>query len=74
MNWCEAAETDEECAGSLSIQDLPELPRRGAAFWSEPFMGVCVVGVPRRSFHGAFFPWFWGRFSWIFMDFRPEGL
>ena len=30
---------------SVSINDLPELPRRGAAFWSEPFMGICVVGV-----------------------------
>ncbi|CAE7322399.1 unnamed protein product [Symbiodinium sp. CCMP2592] len=27
------------------MEDLPDLPKRGPAYWTEPFMGVCVVGV-----------------------------
>eukprot|EP00931_Biecheleriopsis_adriatica_P108326 TRINITY_DN82636_c0_g1_i1.p1 TRINITY_DN82636_c0_g1~~TRINITY_DN82636_c0_g1_i1.p1 ORF type:complete len:227 (+),score=26.93 TRINITY_DN82636_c0_g1_i1:70-750(+) len=43
-----AGDTDEEYAENerrFPIEDLPELPSRGAAFWTEPFMGICVVGV-----------------------------
>lgn len=47
LGWCDGAETDEEIAvgSTLDISDLPDLPKRGAAFWTEPFMGICVVGV-----------------------------
>eukprot|EP00439_Symbiodinium_sp_Y106_P016252 s5316_g2.t1 len=48
LSWCAGGDTDEENAGSdrtIQMEDLPDMPKRGPAYWTEPFMGVCVVGV-----------------------------
>mmetsp|Transcript_14498 Transcript_14498/g.40492 ORF Transcript_14498/g.40492 Transcript_14498/m.40492 type:complete len:228 (-) Transcript_14498:123-806(-) len=39
---------DADCevlSSNFSLERLPPLPRRGSGYWSEPMMGICIVGV-----------------------------
>eukprot|EP00913_Durusdinium_trenchii_P019406 g18244.t1 len=45
ISWCDGGDTDEECVARVVTEDNVRPPRRGQAFWTEPFMGICVVGV-----------------------------